>query len=429
MRISVARIAAFDILKRIEAEAAYSSVLLPEYEAGLSAADGSLCHELVLGVLRRQIWLDRAIGLLIGNKKLDLAVRLALRLGLYQLGFLDKIPPHAAVSESVDLVRRAKKTSATGLVNAALRRAIAETPLVQPEDELDRIVVETSHPLWLVERWIDQFGETEAAAIAAANNIPCTTAFRLTGKEFDVESIANLGRPSEYVNGCLIAPKVSQELRAHYSQGSIYFQDEASQMVAHAVDVPHRGRVLDVCAAPGGKTGLIAAKATGGMIVAGELHRSRIQFLKQNLARQGCDSVSVVQYDAATGFPFVEASFDAVLVDAPCSGTGTIRRNPEIRYRVTPLRLAELAGKQLAMLMNASKLVTAGGLLVYSTCSLEREENEAITVSFCELNGHFRRIAPNVPERFITAEGNARTWPHRDGMDGFFIAAFRKVVR
>ncbi|MBK9216182.1 MAG: 16S rRNA (cytosine(967)-C(5))-methyltransferase RsmB [Chloracidobacterium sp.] len=429
MSISPARYSAFDILKRIETEAAYSSVLLPEYEAKLSPSDRGLCHELVLGVLRRQIWLDRAIDLLTGNKKLDLAVRLALRLGLYQLRFLDKVPPHAAVSESVDLVGRAKKMSAKGLVNAVLRRAVTESPSVQPRDEIDRIVVETSHPRWLVQRWVDQFGEIEAAAIAAANNYPQTVAFRHIGRDFDVNSIAGATRPSEYVNGCLLADKISPELREMSLQGSVYFQDEASQMVAHSVEVPPRGRFLDVCAAPGGKTGLIAANATNVMITAGDLHRSRVEFLKANLARQGCDRVSVVQYNAESGLPFSDGSFGTVLVDAPCSGTGTIRRNPEIRYAATQTDLAELSAKQLRILVNASKLVSSGGLLVYSTCSLERDENESVAGSFGDAEGHFARIGPDVPSRFITAEGYARTWPHRDGMDGFFIAAFQRIAQ
>lgn len=428
MSISPARNSAFDILKRIETEAAYSSVLLPEYEAILSPSDRGLCHELVLGVLRRQIWLDRAIDQLAGNKKLDFAVRLSLRLGLYQICFLNRVPPHAAVSDSVDLVGRAKKMSAKGLVNAVLRRAVTESPSVQPRDEIDRIVVETSHPRWLVQHWVDQFGEIEAAAIAAANNYPPTVAFRHIGRDFDANPIAGATRTSEYVRGCLLADKISPEVREMSSQGSIYLQDEASQMVAHSVEVPPQGRFLDVCAAPGGKTGLIAACVAGSTIIAGDLHRSRIEFLKKNLARQGCDRVPVVQYDAEAGLPFVEGSFDAVLVDAPCSGTGTIRRNPEIRYRVTPERFAELPEKQLNILVNASKLVTSGGLLVYSTCSFEREENEAVVKGLVDGERHFRRIEPNVPARFITAEGNARTWPHRDGMDGFFIAAFRKAV-
>ncbi len=153
MKISPARVAAFDVLKRIETEAAYSSVLLPEYEEHLSPLDRGLCHELVLGVLRHQIWLDRAIDLLSNGKKLDLGVRLSLRLGLYQIKFLDKIPSHAAVSDSVDLVQRAKKTSAKGFVNALLRRAERETIALTPIDDTDRIVLETSHPRWLVERW------------------------------------------------------------------------------------------------------------------------------------------------------------------------------------------------------------------------------------------------------------------------------------
>ncbi len=180
-------------------------------------------------------------------------------------------------------------------------------------------------------------------------------------------------------------------------------------------------------AAPGGKSGLIAANAPRALIAAGDLHRSRVEFLKANLARQGCGEVSVLQYDAEATLPFGEGSFDAVLVDAPCSGTGTIRRNPEIRYSVASNDLDELPRKQLRILTNVSNLVKRGGSLVYSTCSLEREENELVAQAFTAGHPGFETVMPKMPARFITDDKCPRTWPHRDGLDGFFVAAFRRL--
>jgi 16S rRNA (cytosine967-C5)-methyltransferase len=425
MKISPARVAAFDILKRVQSERAYTSVLLPEYEERLSPVDRALCHELTLGVLRRQIWLDRSIDLLTNGTKLDLAVRIALRLGLYQIRFLSKIPAHAAVSESVELVRRAKKTSAKGLVNAVLRRLVTDPVVPKPTDETDRIVLDTSHPRWLVEHWTQQFGIDEAGAIASANNSPAPIAFRLLCP-VDIGAEVPRARASAHVAGCFLSEENTPELRALGAANKVYFQDEASQMVARSVEVPADGRFLDVCASPGGKTGLIAASFPNAAIVAGDIHRSRVELLRSNLIRQGCSSIQIAQYDAASSLPFADASFDSVLVDAPCSGTGTIRRNPEIRYSLRPQDLVDLPEKQLSILRNAWKSLKNDGTLVYSTCSLEPEENEGVASAFAKEVTDAVPVTPNVPPRFLTAESRARTWPHRDGMDGFFVTAFQK---
>lgn len=411
MKISPARLAAFDVLRRIETDRAFSSVLLPAYEEKLSPPDRALCHELVLGVLRRQMLLDEVIRGFAGSKKLDTAVRIALRLGAYQLLFLEKIPAYSAINESVNLVQRAKKTSAKGFVNAILRR-VGETQI----PEVD-IAVETSHPAWLIEKWQNEFGLDEAKRIAAANNSVATSAFRFIGEasgEFE---------KSEFVASCYLTRSITSELREKADRGEIYFQDEASQLVAHAVADGVGSSFFDVCAAPGGKTTQIVREARPALAVAGDLHWSRVEHLRQTCIRQQC-AVEIVQYDATKPLPFEDAAFDTVLVDAPCSGTGTIRRNPEIRYFLSSEDFAELQGKQLAILKNASKVVTHGGRLVYSTCSLEREENEAVCSRFETDMSEFQKVKPRVPDRFITADGFGRTFPHRDGMDGFFIAEF-----
>jgi 16S rRNA (cytosine967-C5)-methyltransferase len=429
MKVSPARTSAFDVLLKIETEKSFSSILLPQYESQLSDVNRTLCHELTLGVLRRQIYLDRVIGKFAGAKKLDEAVRIALRLGLYQLLFLDRVPAYSAINESVELVGRARKKSAKGFVNAILRQASRSTLGLHFSEDIDRISVETSHPRWLIERWADEFGQTDAVSIAEANNRPAELAFRFTGKGISagIQPGKNWST-SPVVNGCYTSRRATAELLALADSGKVYFQDKASQLVASAIKLSESDRFLDVCAAPGSKTTAVVARlATGSAtVIAGDLHWSRVYNLNENARRQGIDWINIVQYDAENALPFAEAAFDWVLVDAPCSGTGTIRHNPELRYFLTPDVFPEFNSKQLAILKAASKMVKPGGRLVYSTCSLERQENEAVCNSFRESVRGFEKAAPNVPSKFLTEDGFARTLPHRDDMDGFFIAQFTR---
>ena len=428
MKVSPARRAAFEILNRIEVDRAFSSVLLPQYEAELSQADRGLCHELVLGVLRRQIYLDKIIERFSGSKKLDVAVRNSMRLGAYQIMHLDKVPSYSAINESVNLVQVAGKTSAKGFVNAILRRISEKVPTLEFADDVERVSVETSHPRWLVEKWIADFGFREAEQIAAANNAIPNVAFRAAG--VGVLSETNY-QPSELVEGAFIAPSIDQDLREKADAGEIYFQDEASQLVAHIASSKPNGSFLDVCAAPGGKTTQVARKyrgIAGTLMVAGDLHESRVKLLQSTCERQKLDLVNIVQYDAETALPFAHETFDTVLVDAPCSGTGTIRHNPEIRYLLRPDDFAKLAAKQRAILKNASCLVRRGGQLIYSTCSIQTEENEDVIRGFLQESPAFSLRQPGVPRRLLTDDGFARTFPHRDSTDGFFIAVLDRLT-
>lgn len=425
MKVSPARLAAFNVLLRIETDKSFSSILLPVYEAEVSTADRGLCHELVLGTLRRQIYIDRVVDVYSKGKKLDAAVRVATRLGIYQLLFLDRIPEYSAVNDSVDLVHIAKKTSAKGFVNAILRRVAQEKPSIAFDDEIERLSVETSHPQWLIEKWIGEFGFADAEKLASANNEPGGHAFRFLKGSLSGEFGA---RASEYVDGCFLTNKIDSSLIAAAEKNEVYFQDEGSQMIASSVSIPEGGRFLDVCAAPGGKTGLVTKLNESNIksSVAGDLYWSRTVSLRENCRKQGIEHVNVLQYDAERSLPFANEIFDVILVDAPCSGTGTIRHNPELRYFILPDDISDLSNKQRTILQNASKLVKRGGSLIYSTCSLEKEEDEMVCDRFLIENGDLRLVRPNVPERFITNEGFARTFPHRDGMDGFFIAEFRR---
>lgn len=428
MKISPSRFAAFQILEKIETERAFSSNLLPVFEEELSDKDKALCHELTLGTLRRQMYLDRVIELFSKIKKIDVPVLIALRLGLYQLLFLDRVPDYSAINESVELVKQSKKRSASGMVNAVLRRVTREEPVLIYEDQIEKVAVETSHPRWLIDRWIEQFGADEAFAIADGNNSVPQVAFRRTNIDgetgFDLSEV----RCSDLVDSCFFADRISPQLRDLETKNAIYFQDEASQMVAAAIGLVKSDNFLDVCASPGSKTTAIAVDLNSRPknIFAGDISDRRVAFLERNCIDQGVSATNIVQYDAYVGLPFAEDSFDSVLVDAPCSGTGTIRHNPEIRYHLKAPDLIDLPRKQLAILKNASKMVKSEGTLIYSTCSLEREENEDVCHNFLSSTGGFEIGKPLVNERFVGLDGYARTFPHRDNMDGFFIAAFRK---
>jgi 16S rRNA (cytosine967-C5)-methyltransferase len=321
----------------------------------------------------------------------------------------------------VSLVQVAGKTSAKGFVNAILRNAIRNRPTFSYEDDIDRISVETSHPRWLIERWRGQFGHEATEQIAVANNTSPGFAFR----SLDGEPIhpAN-ARPSLYVDGCYLADSIPGDPSAFAESEGVYFQDEGSQLIA--ASVPPADSFLDVCAAPGGKTGFVGTRQRPALTVAGDLYWPRVQILRDNCRRQAGNGIAIIQYDAEKSLPFADESFGSVLVDAPCSGTGTIRHNPEIRYFVSPADIDELSLKQLSILINASKTVGRGGSLIYSTCSLEREENEMVCEKFLAEAVGFEQRTPRVPERFITDDGFARTYPDRDGMDGFFIAEMRR---
>ncbi len=431
MKISPARAAAFDVLLRIETANAYSSILLPQFEAELAAIDRPLCHELVLGVLRRKLYLDRLIETLASQRRLDAEVRIALRIGIFQMLFLDRIPSHSSINESVELVRRAKKSSAKGFVNAVLRRFQRERPALAYIDEIESVSIETSHPRWLVERWIRQFGFEETRELCEANNLHAKTAFRVTAtgetREQVTREITEMAgvSSSELVNGCYLVERSSERLRELSESGEIYFQDEGSQLVGQTVIAAGDGMILDICAAPGGKTSQIASRSLN-LVVAGDLHPNRVRHLSATCGRQGVENVAIVQYDARHPLPFTLGSFDTVFVDAPCSGTGTIQQNPELRYSLGESDIVELTNKQLLILQNASELVASSGTLIYSTCSIETEENEVVSTKFMEANRQFDNSEPAVPTRFMTGDGFARTMPHRDGIGGFFISIFRQ---
>ncbi len=437
--VSPARRAAFEILRRVEDEGAFASVLLAASDEELRAEDRALCYELVLGTLRWQLWLDAVIEHYAGRaaESLDKPVRRALRLGLYQLRFLTRIPASAIVNESVNLAYQSRLRSAAGFINAVLRRATREAdfdPAEKIEDPLKRLSVETSHPVWLIERWAKAFGFEEAEKFARANNHAPPVAFRPAKSGVDVQGVLDelieAGAeiiPSQIAPGAWRVSGGGATVRKLVREGFIYLQDEASQLVSHVLDAGAGERVLDVCAAPGSKTTHIAASTPDArLIVAGDIHEHRLLTVLETEKRAGIEGINLLAYDAAKPLPFAYESFNRVLVDAPCTGTGTLRRNPEIRWRISHADILDLRERQRRILANAAQVVRRVGRLVYSTCSVEPEENEEVVAGFLQAHANFHQVPINVSGTVIRADGPLRLWPHREGADGFFIAAFER---
>jgi 16S rRNA (cytosine967-C5)-methyltransferase len=428
-KVSLARLDAFEILQRVD-EGAYSSVLLANLD--LKSEDRALCHELVLGVLRRRIFLDALIEHYASRNvsKIDSAVLQSLRLGFYQLRFLTRIPESAAVNESVNLVYRARVSSAAGFVNAVLRRAVREKdldPTANVKNDFERIALQTSHPVWLIEKWIGDFGIEETGKLANANNEATPIAFRLTNKG-DESLFQNINPiASEIAPNAWRVEKTNSFLQQLSSDGKIYFQDEASQLVAYILDAQENDSVLDVCAAPGSKTTHISTlQPKLKRLVACDVHEHRLNVIKELAAKTGVEKLGTIKLDATEDLPFADEEFDRVLVDAPCSGTGTLRRNPEIRYRITADDIAKLAEKQKRILAKAARVVKVGGRLVYSTCSVEKEENEFVVKDFLMKNNAFKIVPAGFDARLLCENGTIRTFPHKHGTDGFFIAVFER---
>jgi 16S rRNA (cytosine967-C5)-methyltransferase len=428
------------VLVRVETTDAYADVLLGQRLAGtrLGAADRALVTRLVYGALAWQGRLDHHLGWLVRTplERLDPAVRAALRLGLYQLLFLDRVPAYAAVDASVSLARSAGR-GAAGLVNAVLRRAAgagaAGLPLPDPAaDPIERLAVEWSHPRWLVERWAGEVGLEELAVLLGANNLRGPTAVRANGpraallaelSEAGVEAAASRWAP----DGVIVRRGGARlrELPA-WREGRLAFQGEASQLVTALLGLAPGARVLDACAAPGGKA-MHAASLVGGqgLVAALDARAGGARRIVAEAARLGAIGARPVVGDAR--HPPFAGRFDAVLVDAPCSGLGTLRRHPELRWRRRPEDIARLAALQRDLLSGVAPLVRPGGVLVYAVCTSTREENEHVLEWLRRTHPGFalEDAATLVPPDLVTPAGTLRTLPHRHGLDGFFAVRLR----
>ena len=449
--VSHARKAAFQVLLAVEQGRAHSDDLLRSKAVdALSAPDRHLATALVLGVLRWQIQLDYATRAFLTrpNAKLDAEIRVAMRMGAFQILHMDRIPARAAIDESVGLAKQAGHRFASGMVNAVLRK-LAEAQVPSPRNEFtEDLALAHAHPAWLVERWLNIYGNEAARAICAHGQRQPATTIRLVDPNAEAE-LLQAGvklEPGSLLTAARTVVVGDITPTQAFLEGRIRLQDEGSQLVAElaAVSLHQKsGKILDACAAPGGKTLILAERNPTASIVACEQSEARLDSLRHRLAHLA-DHVECRLADASALRD--DSAFDFALVDVPCSGTGTLGRNPEIRHRLRPEDLPRQAERQRVILSSVLGAVRSGGSVVYSTCSLEPEENEQVAAAVLASTPNARIISldaritalrdqniltQNAADRLrgcLNSEGALRLLPGAFQTDGFFIALIERVL-
>jgi 16S rRNA (cytosine967-C5)-methyltransferase len=458
--VSPARKAAFDVLLAVERGKAHADDLLRSKAIdALSPADRHLATTLVLGVLRWQIRLDEQLKLLIKKPgaKLDPEVSIALRMGAFQLQFLDRVPAHAAIDQSVQLTRQSGHRFASGLVNAVLRKLAVPGPVANfPEKSAAEVELAQAHPAWLVERWTRSYGMEAMRAICRHGQAQPPRIIRLPHSAVEAAAVEAelIDSGIRLEPGAILTAArsvVSGDVTATvaYREGRVRVQDEGSQLIAELASCAAKDSsrkiesILDACAAPGGKTLILAERNSAAHILACESSPQRLAELSQRLAahadRVECRLADVTALNE-------ESAFDLVLADVPCSGTGTLGRNPEIRHRLRLEDLPRHADRQCAILSAALRSARPGGRVVYSTCSLEPEENEQVVATVLTEDQNARQISlASCIESLakagtltavgairlrdcLTEEGALRLLPGKLGTDGFFVALIEKTA-
>lgn len=448
-----ARDVALEVLVRVEKEGSYSNLELNRAlkEAQLERADAALATELVYGTIQRLNTIDGVLARKVqrGLAKLKPWVRNLLRMTVYQLRYLDRVPPHAAVNEAVAIAKRRGQQAMGGFVNGVLRAIMREPELwtAPPADgAVSRIAWEHSHPEWLVARWIAAYGEAETAAMCAANNRPPHGSARVNRLRGTREALLAEMRADGYraeasalsADGIVAAGAGNLAHSAWYRDGRLSVQDESSMLVVEALRPEPGMRVLDCCAAPGGKSTHIAERMGDmGEVMANDVHAHKVALIEEQAVRLGLTSLRVMNVDAAElGQALPPASFDAVLLDAPCTGFGVIRRKPDIKWAKREEDVAAIAALQERLLTEAARMVRPGGRLVYSTCTVEPEENGDAVRRFLERTPGWALDASwtsALPHDALDAAlrrspaGMLQVLPQDAGSDGFFIACLQRA--
>ncbi len=393
---------ALHLLRRIETGGAYADRILASREVGdLALLDRSFVRELVLGVLRWKLRLDHIIDRYYTGKPSSLkpAIRMILRLGLYQMMFLDAVPEWAAVNESVEMASRVSGRGAAGLVNALLRRFSREgEPPVPAGDPTEQISVEQSFPRWITQRWIDQFGQETAEAVMQASNEKHAVSIRANTRQTSVGSLISALADEGFeaveseMPGYLVVPKATGLFDSSlFREGRFIAQDGAAAMAAILLDPKPGELVLDLCSAPGGKTTHCAELMNdSGRIDAVDRNRARLGLVHDAAERLSHRSITCIEGDAAMFGSDGEKWYDRILLDVPCTGTGVFSKRPDMKWRKNRRDLERIATLQFEMLVNAGRLLKPGGVLVYSTCSLEPEEDEVVVHRYLELTAEER---------------------------------------
>ena len=436
---------ALDILDEVEKDQSYSNLLLDQMikKYQVTSRDRGLLTELCYGTLQRQITLDFYIAPFIRKqKKIDSWVRNLLRLSVYQFVYLTKIPDRAIIHEAVEIAKKRGHRGIGGFINGVLRAMQREgfPDINEIKDPIERLAVATSHPFWLVNRWVAQYGWERTKAMCEENLRPARQTARVnmmrTTREGAQERLTEEGfsvEPSAFVPVALKSVKGNLAHSSTFREGLITIQDESSMLVGFAVGPEPHERILDACAAPGGKTTHLSELMDNtGKIHALDIHPHKVKLIEENARRLHLTNISTKAVDARKAKEeFVPETFDRVLVDAPCSGFGVLKRKPDIKYRKTEADIEQLARIQLEILSNVAPLVKKGGILVYSTCTVDKKENHEVARHFLETHHDFDpdlALKNRLPEkiRIFVKDYYLELLPQDIESDGFFIASFRK---
>jgi 16S rRNA (cytosine967-C5)-methyltransferase len=441
------REAAMDLLDTIEKNQSYSNLLLNTTieKNKISPLDIGLLTELTYGTLQRRMALDFFLKPFIKNsKKLEKWVLQLLRITLYQMVYLDKIPDRAAIFEAVEIAKKRGHKGISGMVNGVLRSLQREglPSLDVISDPIERLSIETSHPEWLVKRWVSQFGMERTKEMCEVNlTAPLQTARVNLTKTTIRECIEDLDEEGFLIEKSPIIPEAIRALKGNlafsraFKKGMITIQDESSMLAAYALAPNENELILDACAAPGGKSTHIAEtmKLTGGVISL-DLHEHKVKLINENAKRLGLGNIRTIAMDSRNaGEHFEKEYFDRILLDAPCSGLGVMRRKPDMKYTKKEQDLNQLSTIQQNLLKSVSPLVKKGGILVYSTCTVDKEENENTVFTFLQEHPEFEMdvtLKERMPEAIqpLVTKGFLQILPQDFGSDGFFIACLRKKV-
>lgn len=409
-------------------------------KAGLDSRDAALATRLGYGILQNQTLLDFYIGQYCSQKteRLEPIVLDVLRLGAYQILFLDRVPDNAAVSESVELIKKYDRERAAGLVNAVLRKIAAkkeQLPKVPKNNPVEYLSIQYSHPEWLVKRCIEILGAEETEAFLRCNNDSVATTVQVNPLKGSEEELLQLLNESgvqvsahSWLPGCYeLAKTGNMEQMDAFRQGRFLVQDAAAKVTASAAGVKPGMFVMDICAAPGGKSFAMAmAMEDQGTICSFDLHASKIRLIREGAQRLGITCITAQCGDGKQFRPEFEKKADVVLCDVPCSGLGIIRKKPDIRFK-SEKELSGLSHVQSAILENACRYVKDGGVLVYSTCTILPQENEQVTNAFLKEHPEFVRESFLLPQPHgEISEGQITLWPQRHDTDGFYICKMRK---
>ncbi len=422
--LSPAREAALKTLYAVDKDGAYMNIALNDIinEFALSVQDAALCTEIVMGVQRNRLYLDNIIEHIssIKLKKISVWILNILRMGIYSVRFLEKIPHSATINECVKLAKRYGHAKSSGFVNAVLRKVVSSGDFLPPEGTVEYLSVYYSYPEWIVEKWKKE-GIGDVVALLEAGNKTPPTYLRRNLLKGDFEIPQGIEKAELGMNAYVYKKGGAFHGSSLQKEGYFSIQDVASQLAVEALEVEKGMEVLDLCAAPGGKSEYMAElMGNCGRIIACDLYEHKTELIEKSCNRLGITIVQTMVNDAEKFNPDFEDKFDRVLLDAPCSGLGIIRRKPDIKWTKGANDCSALTQTQYRMLRHARRYVKKGGMLVYSTCTISRMENEQMVKTFLRENKNFEAL----PTEYMQEGGYCQLLPSTTNTDGFFIARF-----